>query len=704
MKNKLHLFLPFLFLYLGTSFFLLKCNTQKEHAEVQSHEEVFSEGYIGSKQCISCHQEETQKWQNSHHDLAMQKATPKYVRGDFNNVRWEQDSMQYLFYQNDSSFFVKITEEGKTTDYEVKYTFGWEPLQQYLIEFPNGKYQTLRATWDTELEKWFHQYPDSVIPSHDWLHWTGNAQNWNNMCAACHSTNLHKNFDEETDSYNTTFSEINVACEACHGPGEEHVKAMNAGEEYKDDVWSIRSQEAQISACGTCHARKTMITNDNNPHPEYLDYFFPVLLTKDNYHPDGQIDNEDYVLSSFLSSKMYAEHVRCTSCHDPHTTKLKFNGDMTKVCLQCHSPKYTLEEHHFHEMGSEGAECVNCHMDGKEYMGNDYRRDHSFRIPRPDQSVEYGTPNACNKCHTDKSPTWAKEAVEKNFGKERPYHFSDDLLPGSKLDEKSAPYLLKLIKDRTQNDIVRATALQYLYYVYEDKHADVFIKALEKEETPLVRQAAYLNILQLPISKDLPQMWEGLNDSTRAIRLASFRLLADQNVPQTYQSAYNTAKAEYEEMLYANADMVNGQVQKGEYHLRMGEPQKAIKAYRFSLKMDSLQVPVRINLAILLSQEGQTYDAIETLEPCQFIEKENPLPMYYLGLLYSELNDFGKASFYIEKAAELDQDNDSYMYNLIVIKMKGKELESAYRLYSEALQKWPNSQRINSLTPYFNQQ
>ncbi|PWJ42619.1 HEAT repeat domain-containing protein [Sediminitomix flava] len=702
MKRNFLVFLSVCCMYLGVSIFLLRCEKPEEQTEttyVHSSETLSQHGYIGSKNCIDCHKEQHDEWMNSHHDLAMKEANSQFIRGDFNDVQWEEDSMKYLFYKKDSTYFVQITEENSTNNYPIKYTFGWEPLQQYLIEFPNGKYQTLRASWDTEEKKWFHQYPDTIIPQGDWLHWTENAQNWNNMCASCHSTNLEKNFNEDQFAYNTTFSEINVACEACHGPGEKHANAMKNGEKYDEKLWNLSAQQTQVSVCGSCHARRTMLTNDNNPHPEYLSRFFPALITKDNYHPDGQIDNEDYVLSSFLSSKMSQNNVRCTSCHNPHTTKLKFNDN--RLCTQCHEQSYALEEHHFHPMDSEGAQCINCHMDGKKYMGNDYRRDHSFRIPRPDQSITYGTPNACTSCHEDKSDKWAKEAIEKHFGKERKYHFSDDLLPGSKLDEKSAPHLVKLIADSTQTDLVRATALQYLSYIMTEAHLPIFIEAMTKPNTPLLRQAAYTHSLQVPQLRQTETAWQGLKDSIRAVRIASFRLIADLNIPTSYQEDYNKVQKEYEEMLFANADMVNGQVQKGDYHQRMGEPQKAIKAYQYSLKMDSLQIPVRLNLAIILSNQGRSYDALEVLKPAVEIQENNETAHYYLGLLYGELNDFPMSIKHLKKAAIIAPQNETYTYNLIVTLMKNNQRIDAKKILDSALRTLPNSQRIQSLIPYF---
>ncbi len=113
-------------------------------------------------------------------------------------------------------------------DYEIAYTYGVYPLQQYLIGFPDGRYQALGIAWDSRSreeggQSWFHLYPDQNLTHRDPLHWTGAQQNWNYMCAECHSTNLRKNYDPQSQRFHTTWSEINVSCEACHGPGAEHL-------------------------------------------------------------------------------------------------------------------------------------------------------------------------------------------------------------------------------------------------------------------------------------------------------------------------------------------------------------------------------------------------------------------------------------------------------------------------------------------------
>ncbi|HJZ04763.1 MAG TPA: multiheme c-type cytochrome, partial [Patescibacteria group bacterium] len=384
--------------------------------------------FVGGKVCAGCHEEEYKLWSGSHHDLAMQGANEKTVLGDFNDVGFTYFGVESKFYRRDGKFMVRTDgPDGKLHDYEIKYTFGIYPLQQYLIEFPGGRLQALSIAWDSRPkseggQRWFHLYPNEKIIHDDILHWTGPNQNWNYMCADCHSTNLKKNYDQKLNKYNTTWSEINVSCEACHGPGSLHVELAKRSEsenknlgyskglvvrldERKGIKWTVDPQTGrairsepritniEIETCAPCHSRRSVIWKDHAFGKPYMDTHLPTLLEEDMYYADGQIQGEVYEYGSYLQSKMYHEGVTCSDCHEPHSLKLRADGN--GVCTQCHlNSKYDSTLHHFHKMGSVGTSCVECHMPVTTYMVIDPRHDHSIRIPRPDLSVKIGTPNA----------------------------------------------------------------------------------------------------------------------------------------------------------------------------------------------------------------------------------------------------------------------------------------------------------------------
>ena len=402
--------------------------------------------FTGSASCHNCHESQFSGWRGSHHDLAMQVADENTVLADFDGTSIEYFGEASEFSSDNGSFVVRTgNANGNPQDFEIAYTFGVEPLQQYLVEFEDGRLQPLPFAWDTRDsgdggQRWYHLYPDEYIGPDDPLHWTGRAQNWNYMCAECHSTDVQLNYDLGNDSFRTTWSEINVGCEACHGPGSEHISQAQSGD-FKSDlglavdlddhgraVWQMNPQTGiaqrselamappqQPESCGRCHSRRGVITANYEYGKPLADTHRPSLLNPPLYFADGQIRDEVYVYGSFVQSRMYRAGVTCSDCHDPHSLELVTGDDPDAVCAQCHLPaRFASAEHQHHGEGE--AACVDCHMPTRVYMGIDARRDHSLRIPRPDHSATTGAPNACNGCHTQESAEWAAEKFAKRWG------------------------------------------------------------------------------------------------------------------------------------------------------------------------------------------------------------------------------------------------------------------------------------------------
>lgn len=376
--------------------------------------------YIGRTSCADCHQKQCEEFVGSHHDLAMDVATEATVLGDFSDVTLEHYGIASRMFRDGDRFMINTEgPDGQMQDFEIKYVFGVEPLQQYMVEIDRpksasaneiGRVQVLRVSWDTEKAKWFYLSPPDVkekLDVTDPLHWTGVTQNWNTSCAECHSTNLQKNYQLLTNEYKTTFSEIDVSCEACHGPASLHVDLASGSSIFWDRkhgkglaVLKTPSNLAQVQSCAPCHSRRAVVREGFVPGCNFDDYYALQLLNVPTYHADGQIRDEDYVYGSFLQSKMFHNGIRCSDCHNPHSANLIHTGN--QVCTSCHqhpAGKYDSESHHHHKSGTAGAACVNCHMPATTYMDVDARRDHSFRVPRPDLSLSLNTPNACTGCH-----------------------------------------------------------------------------------------------------------------------------------------------------------------------------------------------------------------------------------------------------------------------------------------------------------------
>ncbi|HEX5170332.1 MAG TPA: tetratricopeptide repeat protein [Cyclobacteriaceae bacterium] len=686
------------------------CNRSKEQDTSSVSREETALQFTGSAACQSCHQAQYADWETSDHFRAMQEAHDSTVLGDFNNISFAADGVKSRFFKKDGKFFINTEgDDGKNHDYEVLYTFGYSPLQQYLVAFPGGRLQATRLSWDSRDKKWFHQYAGQKIYYHDWLHWTGNAQNWNTMCASCHSLDLQKNYQFASDTYSTTWKDINVGCESCHGPGSKHVRAVQTGQysvgngsEDSGLYYGAQTNpRVQLNTCAPCHARKSDLSQESLHTNEIMDDMIPQIIVDEFYYADGQIKSEDYEYGSFTQSKMFHKNVRCSNCHNPHSGKLRLSGN--SLCMSCHEPKYNTSKHHFHVVETDGAQCVNCHMPTRTYMGNDHRRDHSFRIPRPDQSVKYGTPNACTGCHSKQTPEWAANAIQKWYGPNRTYHFSDDLIPGSLLNNKSENHLQKLVGDTLQPEIVRATAVFYLGSIQSQTSASSLLRALN-DQKPLVRYHALRALENFPSPLWLQRAYSALRDTVRAVRLAAadlYHSLPDEMIPAVARGAYEAADAENKKFLLYQTDFAVGNVMLADYELRDGDEVNAIAHYIRGLKKDSLMNYARLNLSAAYNSVGKNKEALTTLRDAAAIDPGNDRIFYNLGLLYYELNDVAAAVESFQKAIRLGSTNTGLYYNYGLLLQQQGKLREAEEILLKGFALDPQAMNINYALAFF---
>jgi hypothetical protein len=246
--------------------------------------------FVTSAACASCHQVEYDDWLTSHHRHAMEHADDTSVRGDFDDAVVVRDDETLTFHRDGEAFRITVEgADGRVSGHEVLYTFGWDPLQQYLIAQSDGRLQAFDVAWDTEQSRWFDLYPDEVTPAGDPFHWQGLQQNWNFMCADCHSTGLARNYDPATDSFATTWAEVTIGCESCHGAGGAHVGWAQGGAlpadmdpaslglhdivAPSDGAWVVAEGDAiahwegpprgaaELTVCGSCHARRRLLSD-----------------------------------------------------------------------------------------------------------------------------------------------------------------------------------------------------------------------------------------------------------------------------------------------------------------------------------------------------------------------------------------------------------------------------------------------------------
>ena len=654
--------------------------------------------YVGAAACKQCHETEFKAWASSHHQLAMQEANASTVLGNFENAKFKHFGVESRFFKRDGKFVVRTDgPDGKLADFEIQYTFGVWPLQQYLIEFPGGRYQTLGIAWDARAkseggQRWFHIYPNEKMDHRDQLHWAGLYQNWNLQCAACHSTHLKKGYDAASNTYKTTFSEINVACEACHGPGSRHVEwAKQARPPYAspsdkglvvlrsrwNEAWKFPPADAKtaqrdkpaadalMNVCAACHARRSTIAEEGRAGAPLEETHRPALLTQPNYYADGQQREEVYVWSSFLQTRMYQRGVTCMDCHEAHTLKLRAEGNA--LCVRCHNAAaFDTGKHHFHKAGTPGAQCVECHMPAQNYMVVDARRDHGIRAPRPDLSLSLGSPNACTQCHADRKPDWAAAAMDQWYGKtwRDRWHYGTTLHAGATQGAKALPALLALAEDAMAPPIVKATAATLAGPHLRPQSLPAVRKLLANFD-PAMRIAALGLIEPFESAVRAQAAAPLLADPVRGVRVEAARVLADvadDQLSADQRRPREKATSEYVESLRLDADWPTANVNLGNLRLRQGRPEEAIAAYERALSLDPRFIGAYVNLADAYRQQGREAEGEKVLRRgLALLPRGADLP-HALGLLLVRKGDTVAALKELGAAVKLAPESARYAF------------------------------------------
>lgn len=673
--------------------------------------------YVGSSTCLACHSDYYNSWQGSDHQKAMQLSSKDSVLGDFNNRTFNYAGIETSFFQRDGHYWVKTdSPTGELKEYRVSYTFGHYPLQQYLVNFPDGRLQALSIAWDSREaeeggQRWFHLYPGEEIDHSDALHWSGTHHTWNSRCADCHSTGLEKNYDDETDSYDTRYQEISVGCESCHGAGKEHVNWAKLPDDKKKDKTPDRYKSEnidQIPQCGRCHSRRVSINEtDSNAVESHqkslngLDAFLQDyelrVLDESLYHPDGQIQDEVFVLGSFLQSKMYQAGVQCTQCHNPHSLKLQKPGN--SLCAQCHQEEaYNKPSHHRHAMDSEGAQCVNCHMPETVYMSVDPRRDHSFTIPRPDHSKELGTPNACAQCHQEKPESWLVENYNAWYPRGDKSDHKGKTIFNARIGRSGAfPDLLSMIDDENHAAIFRATALKLLDRYPSQEAVSIAIKHLSSADA-LVRSEAVQVLEMLPPQHRVTPLLGLLKDPVKKVRLdATLALIpAKQWIPAADQQLLSQSIEKLLDTRKQNNDTPSGLLQLGVLYERLGRLNEALDAYDRVETISNKFLPALVNKADVLRRLDRKQDSFRELIKALELQPKNAEVNHGLGLWHIREKQLVQALPYLKTAWESQPENPRLVYVYAVALFETGSASKAIEALEDGVKQHPNNEQLKS--------
>jgi len=697
--------------------------------------------YIGSDACASCHRREADDWRTSQHRNAMADANDESVLGRFDGSTFSYAGTTSTFSKRDGAFYLRTDgRDGRLADFRVKYTFGVYPLQQYLVEFPDGRLQVPSIAWDARPrseggQRWFHLYPQERITHDDELHWTRPAQNWNFMCADCHSTDVRKNYDRAADRFETRWSEISVGCEACHGPGSRHFEwagTLGSGQpaskdeakglnvqlrERQGSTWSInpangnavrsqpRATEREIEVCAQCHARRGQIAEGYEAGKPFLDHYRPAFLSNPLYHADGQQRDEVYTWGSFLQSKMYAKGVTCSDCHNAHTGKVRASGNA--LCAGCHLPtKYDTASHHKHTLAGAGAACIGCHMPATNYMVVDPRHDHSLRVPRPDLSVTLGTPNACTGCHTNRTASWAASQVKAWYGHEpQGYQRFAAAFAAGDAAADGQDRLRSIVDAIDQPPIVRATALANLDASASQASLDALARSV-RDPNPIVRLGALHSLASAPAEMRLPLAAPLLFDRLKALRIEAASLLAVVPIEQlgsNGQTAFEHAAAEFVETQRYNADRVEARVNLGTFYGSRGDVVKAEQELNAAIRLEPSFAPAYVNLADLFRVLGRDAEGERVLRDGLDVAPRSAILRYALGLALARMKRTGESVGELERATALEPGNVRFAYVYAVALHSAGRVDAAIETLEKALTAHPGDANVRAALASFKQ-
>ncbi len=583
--------------------------------------------YAGSASCRECHVEIFEQWADSHHARAERPVHPELDRPAFDPPRaFHHGAQETAVHCTGTNFLVSARGlSGEMETHTVERVIGHHPLRQFLVPFPGGRWQALEAAWDPVRGEWFNVFGDEDRQPGEWGHWTGRGMTWNSMCAGCHNVRVRKNYDAATDSYRTAWVEHGVGCESCHGPLRAHVewRRRHPDRALPDPTLPTLSTNQMQAACAGCHARRVELTGGFVVGDDFFDHYGLVIVDEsDLFHPDGQVRDENFEWAAFLGSRMAHAGVTCGDCHDAHTLQPRLPGNW--LCQRCHdgshpgAPIIEPVSHSRHrvlgydtngaprmvdlatydprKIAETGGECTACHMPVTTYMQRHPRHDHGFTIPDPLLTRELGIPNACNRCHADKSVDWAIEHTEQWYGAkmDRPSRARTRLIAAARNGNPGArDGLLELVHTET-NAYWRAVITGLLGRWAEEPRVTTALRRQLDHPHPLVRERA-VRSLEPRASAD-PALGAALaarlDDPVRVVRVAAAWALRER------LDLGSRAGRELRHQLDLNADQPGGQMRIAAFEFARGRPDLALKACARAVSWDPHSAPIRHDYAV----------------------------------------------------------------------------------------------------------
>ncbi|MBN2314817.1 MAG: tetratricopeptide repeat protein [Sedimentisphaerales bacterium] len=664
----------------------------------------------GSISCRECHQQFYELWSTSHHGLAMQPYSAEFAR---QNLTSHQTSIRIVANTyipcigENEGWILEKTPEGQL-QHRIAHVMGGKNVYYFLTPMERGRLQTLPIAYDVRRKEWFDTAASGVrhfpgTQSDAPLHWTDPAYTFNTSCYSCHVSQLAKNFDVKTDTYRTTWAEPGINCEACHGPGQEHVdicQEAQANQAPKDlHIISTNSfsVEQTNAMCNSCHAKMSSISASFKPGDRFFDHFDLIALEHPDFYPDGRDLGENYTMTTWrMSPCVKAGSLDCTHCHTSSGRyRFKTAQNPNAACLPCHRERVeNVTEHTHHDVNSPGNQCVACHMPMTEFARMT-RSDHSMRPPAPAATLAFKSPNACNLCHEDKDTNWANDHVRKWHEKD----YQRPLLEQANLVDEARrgnwdrlETILTYIRSENRDEIATASLLRLLVNCESQAKWPAVIQVLQEDSSPLVRAAAAQTLDGYVTAESIRALAKATSDEYRLVRVRAATALAGINIerlPSEYQMSANHATTELLEAFGAHPDDYASHFNLGNFHVRRHDEKKALASYETAIKLRPDFVPPYVNIAFIHNAIGRNDKAEASFRKAIALDPNNAAVHLNLGMLLAEMKRPKEAEKAFRSALTADPNCAAAAYNLGVLLASDQPSESlqwcrkAYLLHPE---------------------
>lgn len=598
-------------------------------------------GYAGAEACAECHATVNHAWAESHHSRTMQPATNQSVKGDFAQSHLLLHGSTYALQHRENHFYITESElSGKPWEHRIEYTLGDRRFQHYLTTLPDGRILLLPPTWNVLRKKWDFDL-DIGNPEESFV---DPIQIWNKTCYSCHVSQGQKNFELESRRYRTTWRDLGINCESCHGPGSEHIATAKSAKvldsatraRLRASIFNpARLDAARSSAiCAQCHSLRDVYADNFKAGSNYDDFFTPVMeyrlpASEDPaYWPDGrprQLSNE--ALALWQSQCFLKGGATCITCHSqPHnvdvdrSTQLRPNNN--GLCTACHAAiAANISAHTHHSPKSSGSSCMECHMPATVVSLQTRMRDHSISIPVPENTIRHDIPNACNLCHRDKDAAWTVRQMQAWYDEKSRQKYirrADAFSQARQGDPAAIPSLLEILGDSAGGPFIRANAAGYLGSFPNDPTAYEALVHSLADPAPLLRSTAATALKPSPAQREelAINLVTLLKDPIRTVRMSAAIAMVAMGVrpfPGEDGERYEQAKNLYRTRAELNSDDAQQQLAAGKFFFLSGDMAGAVNAFRATLKLDP-SIPAQYYLARSLAEKGDYQSAQQILD------------------------------------------------------------------------------------------